>query len=174
MILSFATQLNGKPTHFVEKIHKCLINYKFNTYGLDPSIHYTKNYNFLVKDRCSPKVHTIRKDKDDVFHQGEIMKFMTDEDFQFAPEVPVQSTQDIFITRKGYTLEITIAKVDSYIGGEDIYLLHQEKETLAMNDGFDKYEDFVFYFLDKIEQNGKETGNYWYSGKIIHWTDLRY
>lgn len=84
------------------------------------------------------------------------------------------STQEIFMTRKGSDLEITISKYDSYIGGDDFYLYYDAKEILAQNDGFDNYFDFVQYFSEVIEKNGDETGNYWFNGKILHWTNLKY
>ena len=47
-------------------------------------------------------------------------------------------------------------------------------QFLPTNDGFDDYDDFRNYFSDAIEENGKATGNYWFSGKILHWTDFKY
>lgn len=78
------------------------------------------------------------------------------------------------MTRRGNDLEITISKSDSYIGGDDFYLYSDTKELLAQNDGFDNYSDFVQYFSESIEKNGDKTGKYWYSGKVIHWTNLKY
>lgn len=175
MILSFKTKINGKPTFFVEKIHSGLLqNGVTNFEGISFE---NKEFDLQKLVGSEPKLHTIRRDKEDLWEKGTIIDFVIDNDseqFQFAPQLPVISTQDIFITRRGYALEITIAKVGSYMGDDDFYLLHLEKELLAKNDGFDTYEDFVLYFLDKIEANGRQTGNFWYSGKIIHWTDLMY
>ncbi len=178
MILSFKTEINGKPTYFVEKIHKGLRDYKHNIYGLDPSIHYPPNYNFIVKDRCLSKIHTIRKDEKNRWKPGMMIDFFINarqrDMFQFAPRIQVVSEQDVFMTVRGSMLEITIAKVGSYIGGDDFYLDAFQKGKLAQNDGFDDYNDFRTYFINAIKENGKKTGNYWFSGKIIHWTDYQY
>lgn len=167
MILSFATQLNGKPTHFVEKIQKGFRDYKFNMFGLDPSVHYPEDYNFYVKDKCSPKLHTIRKDEKNRWKKGVLIDFFINARqknmFRFAPRVPVVSTQTIYMTYAfDNIIEITI-------GGKYIYDF-KEKEQLAINDGFDSYKEFFDYFYPII----KSSENEFYKGKIIHWTDLRY
>ena len=78
------------------------------------------------------------------------------------------------MTRRGQMLEITISDVNSYIGGNDKYIYYDEQEQLAFNDGFDNYQEFFEYFHSQIIENGKSTGNYWFKGKIIHWTDFKY
>ncbi|GIZ10265.1 hypothetical protein FUMI01_29890 [Flavobacterium sp. UMI-01] len=125
-----------------------------------------------------PKLHTIRLDEKDRWKTGTMIDFFINcrqkDMFRFAPRIPVVSVQEIFMTRRGSILEISIAKVDSYIGDDDFQLDAFQQGDLALNDGFDDYNDFRNYFLDIIEKKGKETGNYWFKGKIIHWTALRY
>ena len=181
MILSFTTKINGKPTCFVEKILTAL--YRSNMIDVQEAFQCVRNY-FEGKKMPSPifhrnnmKCHTIRKDEDNKWEEGTMIDFIINEDsepFLFAPRIPVVSTQEIFMTRRGSMLEISIAKVDSYIGGDDFYLDAFQKGDLAKNDGFDEYNDFRKYCLNAIEDNGKKTGNYWFKGKIIHWTDLQY
>lgn len=179
MILPFSTQLNGKPTYFVEKIHKGFrLKEIIMKAAIDPSIHYPPNYNYVAKDKLSHKIHTIREDKNERWKPGTKIDFFINcrqkNMFRFAPVLPVVSVQEIFMTRRGSLLEISIAKVGSYIGGNDFQLNAKQIEELALNDGFDNYEDFSKYFIDVIEKNGKATGKYLFSGKIIHWTDLKY
>ncbi|MFV8370848.1 hypothetical protein [Flavobacterium sp. LB2P74] len=179
MILGFSTQLNGKPTYFVEKIHKGFrLMELIMKAGIDPSTHYPPNYNYVAKDKLAHKIHTIREDKKERWKPGTKIDFFINcrqkDMFRFAPVLPVVSVQEIFMTRRGTFIEISIAKIDSYIGEDDFQLNGLQIEQLALNDGFDEYNDFRIYFLEVIEKNGKATGNYWFKGKIIHWTDLKY
>lgn len=171
MKIGFAEQIKDKPTFFVEKIHKCLRD-NLNV-GIDTSVFYPFEYNFYVKDKCRPKLHTITKDEENKYDPGEVLEMMMN-DYQFTPSVSIISTQEIFMTRRGSMLEITIAKAESYLGGDDFYLGAFQQGKLAENEGFDEYDGFRNYFLNAIEEHGKKTGNYWFKGKIIHWTDFRY
>lgn len=171
MILSFKRKINGKPTHFVEKILNSLqpINIRFYTLVMSP-----REFLKYKRIELKPKIHTIRKDKEDQWEAGKTIDFRTENMFPFASQMPVISTQEIFMTRRGSMLEITISRIGSYIGGDDFYLDAFQQGELSMNDGFDNYEDFRNYFMELIEKNGKATGNYWYKGKIIHWTNYYY
>jgi len=157
MILSFKTKINNKPTFFVEKIHKALRDYKFNLYGLDPSIHYPKDYNFFVKDKCLPKLHTIRKDDTNRWEEGKQIDFFINARqknmFRFAPRLPVISIQYFGIFYHNGKPEVNI---------DGRYLFDSEIEKLALNDGFENTEDFLKYFSED------------FNGKIMHWTDLHY
>ncbi|WP_407483683.1 hypothetical protein [Elizabethkingia anophelis] len=175
MILSFKTLINGKPTLFPEKIFAGLIKNKiipaykefFECYKISPNLIELK-----------PKIHTIREDSADRWDAGKMIDFFvgtrTKNMFRFAPRIKCISIQEIFMTRRGSMLEITIAKPGSYIGGDDFYLDAFKNGLLAQNDGFEEYNDFRNYFIELIEKNGKETGNYWFKGKIIHWTNFKY
>ncbi|CAI9676947.1 hypothetical protein HZQ97_16340 [Elizabethkingia anophelis] len=176
MILSFKTQINGKPTLFPEKIFAGLIKNKI----VPESKEFFKCYRMppMLIRLLTPKIHTIREDSSSRWKVGMMIDFFinarTKNMFRFAPQAQVISVQEIFMTRRGSDLEITISKEHSYIGGDDFYLYYDAKEQLSINDGFDSYSDFVKYFYDIIEENGRKTGNYWFKGKIIHWTDLKY
>lgn len=169
MILSFKTKINGKQTHFPEKI---MLSIEQNKLSKEP-------LNFGIASRNhTPKIHTIRKDEKNRWKVGTMIDFFinarTKDMFRFAPKIPVISIQEIFMTRRGQMLEITISDVNSYIGGNDKYIYYDEQEQLAFNDGFDNYQEFFEYFHSQIIENGKSTGNYWFKGKIIHWTDFKY
>ena len=177
MILPFSTQLNGKPTYFVEKIQAGLVQEQrfkeLNVLDFEP-----ENFDFDYFLNCIPKIHTIREDKNDRWKAGTKIDFFINcrqpTMFRFAPVLPVVSTQKIEIVYSGGSLNYA----DVYIDGELFlknYNPHQvikgvksddEKEEkiikLAQNDGFDSADDFFSYF------------NKDFKGKIIHWTDLRY
>jgi hypothetical protein len=192
MILGFSTQLNGKPTYFPEKIvtgleHNKIISFDEAEHLFDAKIlHHKSKKGVITNTRIKldgtinhrPKLHTIREDKNDRWEAGTKIDFFINvrkkDMFRFAPVLPVVSTQEIFMTKKGNEIEITVAKVGSYMGGDDTYLYHKAKEELARNDGFDNYEEFKQYFFDRIEENWKRYGSNWFKGKIIHWTDLKY
>lgn len=191
MILPFSTQINGEPTYFPEKILSVLLK-KYEETG-DLALQELPNfiYEFGEKqgyhsadiiliyiDEVKPKLHTIREDKNDRWKPGVMIDFFINARqknmFRFAPRIPVVSTQEIFMTEKGGNLEIYIAKEGSYIDYDDKYIYWETKEQLAINDGFDSYQNFEKYFVERIYANKKKTGNKWFSGKIIHWTDLKY
>lgn len=189
MILSFSTQLNGKATHFVAKIWQGL--FPITQKGVDipvwfPIIKECRDKGLIPPGKTieesligiKSKIHTIREDKTNRWKPGMMIDFFINARqknmFRFAPRIQVVSIQEIFMTRRGSMLEITIAEEGSYIGGDDFYVDAFNQGKLSINDGFDEYDDFRNYFINVIEENGKSTGNYWFKGIIIHWTDLTY
>lgn len=172
MILPFSTQLNGKPTYFVEKIHKSFRIHEVNMKAaIDPSIHYTADYNFVAKDKLPAKLHTIREDKKERWKPGTKIDFFINcrqkNMFRFAPVLPVLSVQKVHIMWFN-TFGTNVARV--FIDDESFACVKFEKEMIvtgkilefAKNDGFDSIEDFFAYFNED------------FTGKIIHWTDLKY
>lgn len=175
MILPFSTQLNGKPTYFVEKIWE----------GLKPNYEQkipfpnrrTKNY--ILPDEyfdcidkslirlgvkgITPKLHTIRTDKNNRWRADMPIHFYINnrrpDMFQFAPVVRCVSVQDIEIRYKDSS-GFTWTNPEVIIDG--ITFDPSEWEEIAKNDGFDNVADFFAYF------------NTDFTGKIIHWTDLKY
>jgi hypothetical protein len=166
MILPFSTQLNGKPTYFVERIHQSLKSPHFNdTVGFS-SIHVPKGFDFVMYRLLRPKHHTIRDDKNERWKVGTKIDFFINcrqpNMFRFAPVLPVVSTQKIFITYTK-TKKAMVFIDDKCFYMQDFSLEHNHKMLhLSQNDGFDTIEDFFAYF-DKD-----------FTGKIIHWTDLKY
>lgn len=162
MILSFSTQINGKPTYFQEKIWCGLIDKNI----VDPELFKDYNRNFLVKDLShKPKYHSIRIDIKNRWKQGMMIDFFINARqknmFQFAPKINMISKQRIFMTympHLGNGFEVSV---------DGRQLANYEIENLAINDGFENVIDFEDYFIAQMVDDQ-------YSGKIIHWTDLKY
>jgi hypothetical protein len=163
MILPFSTNLNGKPTYFVEKIHSGLLQH-----NLMGDFELKEDYNFDLEKLVTgqPKLHSIREDKNNRWKAGTKIDFFINvrqkSMFKFAPVLPVVSIQEFSI---GYNNN---GKAVIFIDGkifciQDFSIDHQYKlKQFAQKDGFDTTEDFLAYF------------NKDFKGKIIHWTDLRY
>ncbi|WP_407488035.1 hypothetical protein [Elizabethkingia anophelis] len=163
MILSFKTQINGKPTLFPEKIFAGLIKNKI----VPESKEFFKCYRMppMLIRLLTPKIHTIREDSSSRWKVGMMIDFFvgtrTKNMFRFAPRVPVVSIQTIFFDY--------FPKSDSLhaiIDGK-----HQSEEKLriiAQNDGFENYEDFKEYFKPLIPYGSPK------KMKLIHWTDFKY
>ena len=169
MILPFSTQINGKPSYFVEKIWQGFPNqeqYLDEWFQLESKIY--EGYEFSPDaSGMQPKLHTIREDKSDRWRAGVMIGFFINARkknmFRFAPRIPVVSTQRILMSYAyGNIIEISI-------NGREINDF-KVKELIAINDGFDSWDDFVDYFIPIIEKS--EDG--FFTGKIIHWTDLKY
>ena len=155
MILPFSTQLNGKPTYFVEKIHSGLLqNGIIDIAGFADD---EREFNLNKLATSEPKLHTIRKDEKNRWKVGNIIDFFINARqknmFRFAPRIPVIAVQHIDITNYNGTKSVHI---DGRKLGE--FQLHK----LAVNDGFASVKDFFEYF------------NECFSGKLIHWTNLKY
>ncbi|OWP80067.1 hypothetical protein BWK63_13030 [Flavobacterium covae] len=167
MKMKFNTTINGKPNYFIERIHKSFrLKEVYMVAGLCPQTHYPVGYNFRAKDILPPKIHTIRKDIENLWNKGVIIEFWVGDFFKFAPENPVISTQKIVIRH----IPLTISKgelrpvvwIDDKLYFDMAGINHPQMLELAQNDGFDTIEDFFKYF-DKD-----------YDGKIIHWTTKKY
>jgi len=170
MTLAFSTQLNGKPTYFVEKICKSLR--ELCPPLINPLAKAHTVIRLSVYHQCNSKNHTIRADEKDRWQPGKLIHFVinnrTKNRLQFAPVVPVVSTQKIKIHWFGESRSLQASKlapfrfnyVDVVIDG-NVMTINQVTE-LAQNDGFDSIEDFFTYFKTDFK------------GKIIHWTDLKY
>ena len=157
MILGFSTQLNGKDSYFVEKIHSGLLQNDLME-GFD--IGYDHNFDLDALSSCEPKLHTIREDNNNRWQVGNKIDFFINARqknmFRFAPVLPVVSIQEIEITY------LKLHKPEILVVVDGKYLNVYEITKLANNDGFDTVLDFFDYF------------NKDFTGKIIHWTDLKY
>ena len=177
--LGFSTEwpkeMGGGRTWFISKIWKGLIdnnlvsNGDFNQFdiesyrvGLAAGL-----FPMGIRD-VVPKLHTIREDKKNLWVPGRKIHMVvfnrTKNRFQFAPVLKVKSVQRITIT---HIDRIHIVKVNDYIneitdytilGGNIPYRLRQ----LVLNDGFYSVSHFFQWFNED------------FTGKIIHWTNLRY
>ncbi len=195
MILPFSTQLNGKPTYFVEKILKGLYEY----YCQDPNhvIPNSNSCNWLKvisdclyesgkklgyeyaedilrkQDEVYPKFHTFRQDKKNRWKNANIIDFFintrTKEMFRFAPKLPVLNTQEVEIRWSGgeiNTVEIWIDK-ECYVQNyaPDYNWSSQRQERMETLAHNDGF-DTVEDFLAYFNTD--------FTGKIIHWTDKKY
>lgn len=168
MTLAFSTQLNKKPTFFVEKINigllgKKLIEYqKFIEY-VDKYYSTFLNYEAPI-NHVLPKLHTIRHDEHERWKAGMNIHFVinnrTPNRYQFAPVIKCTSVQEINIVYWYNPKTEQFDKPAIYIDKK--VLSKKQVEQLAVNDGFDNTEAFFAYF------------NTNFNGKIIHWTNTRY
>jgi hypothetical protein len=166
MILPFSTQFkNGTPTYFIDKIwHSITIN------GLVTNGKKEIEYADLFFDKLgyywdgclefsqrAPKPHTIREDIHDRWHEGclihPVVFNRSKNQFQFAPTLVCKSVQKIEIFEKDC---LHFMKIDGRS------LNWQEVKILAKNDGFKSITQFFEWF------------NKDFTGKIIHWTKLKY
>lgn len=164
MKLSFGTHINDKPNYFIEKIWKgltALSSYMERDYDRYQQRHiekFDRNWEGdTYTEFLEPKLHTIRKDREDIWHEGAEIAMVvyenTADEFQFAPALRCVSIQQIDIDTTGTHSSIRI----------DGDLLDQEQmEQLATNDGFHAAEELITYF------NGD------FNGKLIHWTAKKY
>ena len=112
---------------------------------------------FVKKIKDGSKIHTIREDKHDRWKEGNTIHFATGvRTKKYKQFIGGQciSTQNIEI--KHLPTGISIKIDGKELGG--FYELHK----LAVNDGFDGIDSFYKWF------------NKDFSGKIIHWTALKY
>lgn len=191
MTLAFSTQINGKPNYFTNKIVKGLWKshgnefsefIKLRTAEDDQKFDRIKpfeNLSVYESEKLYPKIHTIRKDVHNRWKPGTdihmVINNRTENRFQFAPTIKCMNVQRIEIEWRDYgTLVGRQAFV--YINYTIAFGFFWEKtgeyyrsgtsalglKNLANNDGFDSVQDFFAYF------------NTDFTGKIIHWTDLKY
>ncbi len=126
MILTFKTQINGKPTHFVEKIEASVFFSSFFT----PKIHtIRKGYRFKPGDRLHMTTNG-RYEKKEFFNEGieALSKCIS------APKIRIRYDDECKM--------IWIERKPEYF----TYASSAEIETLAQNDGFDNVDDFWAFF----------------------------
>jgi len=184
MTLPFKTQINDKPTYFVEKIWKGLetIVPSYNRVAMEYDYAYRDKFNLdlyptYFTENYNPKLHTIREDPHNRWKVGNNIHFVINNRspnrFQFAPVVECKSVQSIiFVYHDGnptvYLGDTHESEMPFYFKGFDEedgqYICYGENQMLqlAQNDGFDSIADFFAYF------------NKNFRGKIIHWTNLKY
>lgn len=176
MTLAFSTELNGKPTFFVEKIWEAILQNGIEVNALEFAELGRKAMPKGYKvGTHNTKLHTIRRDSKNRWKAGNDIHFVinnrTPNRFQFAPVVKCVSTQKVEIKYEISSVGTKKAKVliDGVVeGGVSFYpngklrTVWGLSDDLAYNDGFDCVEDFFAYFSEDFK------------GKIIHWTPLKY
>lgn len=188
MILNFMVYFPGpkkkQETLFREKIVKGLMQE-----SKTPSIYipycadlHWLNAVMITQQELIPKTHSIRRDAKDRWKVGMSIDFFinirTKSAHLFAPRVPVKSLQKIKFTWKekpeGFqimgtfvdrTCEINIDGKfygDAYFYKGELMSGSYTLEQLAHNDGFNTVEEFFAWFKED------------FTGKLIHWTNLKY
>lgn len=162
---SMGQEYAGKPNHFVEKtLQSVYRNYgeelnKFTSPAVEILGYEEKSDFFNNILDSEPKLHTFRADPKDRWKVGmkihPVINNRTKNRFQFAPVLEVKGIQKIEILH-------ALGKSSAFVKIDEKVLHNSEIETLAVNDGFDSVEQFFAWF------------NKDFTGKIIHWTDLKY
>lgn len=174
MNLAFATTfpngkpgLEGKPTHFIEKIWSGLISeptLKFNVGNYEEYVNKCQTkfghdfgYNEMM---IHPKIHTMRTDEKGRWKKGNLIHPVINnrqpDRFQFAPILNCSGTERISLIHR-YARTIVMIEETFYCDSDDPKMIE-----LANNDGFDSVDDFFAWFNED------------WTGKIIHWTPFRY
>lgn len=172
MIVPFSeiNKKTGKPTFFIEKIWNALdineiIPYAFTQYTGYSDEYYDKfgkYWDGFYNEPAEVKIHTLRADEKGRYQPGKLIhpfiNNRTKQMFQFAPVFPVVSTQEIKIMYG--MVRVDENKPFVYVDG----LLQPSSvvEQIALNDGFESFEDFLYWFDED------------FTGKIIHFTNFRY
>jgi hypothetical protein len=176
MILAFTQEINNKPTYFVERIWEGLLINQFDTdkeyeqFANDHKVKFGNYWDWFPdgkKRLANPKIHSIREDKTDRWKKDMKIDFFVNvrkkNMFRFAPVLHVIKVQQIFMTY--YHSDV----IEISVNGRELFGYHERLE-LALNDGFDNWEDFFNYFYPIIQKSSDKS----FSGKIIHWTDKKY
>ena len=177
MTLGFSVEIEGSYTYFPEKILSAardLVSPRhFDKYYRDAMhTNYNDKYRFSndVFVLADPKLHSIRDDVNDLWQPGNLIHPViynrSKRRLQFAPTLVCVSTQKIEIFHNDYSIEVYIDEkmIGKMYWWGDIKnpKFYGEIEKLAKNDGFKGPKEFFQYF------------NTNYTGKLIHWTDLKY
>lgn len=174
MILPFSTKFpNGKPTYFIDKIWDSICELECDLAWLraDYIDMYRRKFNdhWDSIEHILPKKHTMRQDAHNRWKTGMKIHFVINNRsklfFRFAPVIECKSVQKIEIRYNsliGHTAhpECYRRPVDISIDGRILKLT--EIDILAKNDGFECISEFLDWFNED------------FTGKIIHWTDLKY
>jgi hypothetical protein len=160
--------LSLKPTYFIDKISRCLVVTNqlkaIDFCGFYDSYKYKFDKSYDLDETETPKLHTIRRDVFNKWKNTSEIKFFInvnlEEEFQFAPIVPLVSAQSIRISYHEEDFEKACSEPAIYIDEKPIDL--ETLSALAVNDGFENIVDFLTYF------------NTNFTGVIIHWTNLKY
>lgn len=112
------------------------------------------------------KKHSVRLDPARRWKAGRKIQCSTgarSKHYDCFKETTCISTQRVFMT---YAFNDVI---EISIDGRELFCF-SEREQFAKNDGFATWQEFFDWFYPLIKNNKDEC----YSGRIIHWTDLRY
>ncbi len=182
MTLQFSTKwskkmgsFQGHQTLFVPQILNGL--YKNQILDAKQVVAYETDYYHFMQEKNkyftpiateNQKLHTIRADDTNRWYKGRDIHFKVWQDkpyhsdtFQFAPIIKCTSVQKIEIIYSDDEL-CDFHCLEPVIKIDNKPLSLEEVEELAVNDGFKDAHKFCQWF-------GED-----FSGKLIHWTDLKY
>lgn len=187
MILPFSTKFpNGKPTYFIEKIwtsisaiYPELSNQYIRHFFPQHRMKFGCDWDETNHPRVAKK-HTIRKDERNRWKPGMKIHFVinnrTKNFFQFAPVIECKSVQkieikdvsDLEVRERNFLQRVYVESLKETfykawrveVDGRKLTI--PEVWKLAKNDGFESVDEFFNWF------------NSDFTGKIIHWTDLKY
>lgn len=153
--------IGNKKTFFVYKIKKAI--------QLECLKHQQKilfNHGHIgdnIMEAVAPKLHTIREDKTDRWKPGNDIHFVINDQTknreQFLPPVKCISTQKIEIK---YLKDMLSGNLFPIVMIDNFDIEDRILKLLAINDGFTTVDEFFAYF------------NTDFTGKLIHWTPLKY
>ena len=120
---------------------------------------------FISKILDGSKIHTIRADKHNRWEAGLKIQFATGartKHYRCFKEGVCTGVQDIKIkwSRKLRHIQIVID------GDKRLYNF-EEKDQIAINDGFQYWNDLLNFFFPNYRSGT-------FRGKIIHWTNFKY
>jgi len=171
MILPFSQQLKGKPTHFVERIVKSVLDgyteIETDCFELlkQAESNYDGKYSFNwdIEKTVEPKLHTFRIDNKNRWKSGNkihpVINNRSKNQLQFAPVFKCIHTQILHIDTNLEKVIVIGSVINKSLGWSNI-------QRFAINDGFNNTDDF-FSALRSMH-SGVITG------KLIHWTNLKY
>lgn len=177
MILPFSQHLNGKPTHFVEKIlvspARQLTEEEYVKYMKAAEVCFGGKYDFnwIMYATAKPKLHTLREDKKNRWRAGmkihPVINNRSKNQLQFSPTMLCKRKQKVLIEWRGTSIIIrfstrTYIEFNTAAAWDKSNVNFARLKQFSENDGFDTLEDFLQYFSAGLD------------GKIIHWTDLKY
>lgn len=194
MTLSFSTQLNRRPTFFVEKIINCL---KAEGHHID-----VLGVGMQLKDplgvECGSKKHTIRADTKNRWRVGMpihfVVKNRTPNRFQFAPILPVKAIQKIKIQWQDIScVDCEFSSIHplrwSPVVFVDGKIFYRPYYSIGVNYTIDfgkptvvKSSPLIDFGIEELAKNDgfdsvEDFFRYFnsnFDGKIIHWTDYIY
>jgi hypothetical protein len=175
MILPFQAKFkDGTPTYFMQKIWFSIVDsldgetrkIAMEEYGVYNRLYLNRFGKNWDSKPVSPKYHTIREDIHDRWHEGSLIHPVvfnrSKNQFQFAPTLVCKSVQKIEFKYDNPCSDYPTITIDGKILKVFNRDQYQIIDTLSKNDGFNSVKDFFAWF------------DHDYTGKIIHWTNLKY
>ncbi|AWG24814.1 hypothetical protein [Flavobacterium kingsejongi] len=169
--LEFVSHIKDKPTYFAEKIIKGICDRKPMYFLIEAEQRRPLNFDKKVYFTCGEKIHTIRKDEQNVWEIREViipvLRLVSENPdqnptIQFAPAFHCMGIQKVVMVITDNNIQITI-------DGRPIHEIF-ERLKFALNDGFDYWSDFAAYWKPIIKKSPQGV----YQGKIIHFTGFLY